>query len=85
MTNLVLLNTQRSKRDEQERAHLVNGLKELLAKAELGEIKAVCYASIATDGESITLGILKDDSTGMHEMVGASQILADALLDSART
>lgn len=84
MTNLVLLNTQRSKRDEENRAHLVNGLKDLLAKAELGEIKALCYASIAIDGENITLGILKDDSTGLHEMVGASQILADALLESAR-
>jgi len=84
MTNLVLLNSQRSKKDEQERADLVNGLKELLAKAELGELKAVCYASIATDNESITLGILKGGSTGLHEMVGASQILADALLESAR-
>jgi hypothetical protein len=84
MTNLVLLNSQRSKKDERDRADLVNGLKELLAKAELGELKAVCYASIATDNESITLGILKGSSTGLHEMVGASQILADALLQSAR-
>ena len=84
MTNLVLLNSQRSKKDEQDRADLVNGLKELLAKAEMGELKAVCYASIATDNESITLGILKGGATGLHEMVGASQILADALLESAR-
>jgi len=84
MTNLVLLNTQREKKAEQDRADLINGLKELLARAELGELKAVCYASIAVDGESITLGILKDSSTGLHEMVGASQILADALLESAR-
>jgi len=56
----------------------------MLARAELGELKAVCYASIATDNESITLGILKGDSTGLHEMVGASQILADALLQAAR-
>ena len=66
MTNLLLLNSQRAKKDEQERADLVNGLKELLAKAELGELKAVCYASIATDNESITLGILKGGSTGLH-------------------
>lgn len=84
MTNLVLLNTQRAKRDEQDRADLVNGLKELLAKAELGELKAVCYASIASDGETITLGILRGGAIGLHEMVGASQILADALLESAR-
>lgn len=57
MTNLVLLNTQRDKKAEQDRADLINGLKELLARAELGELKAVCYASIAVDGESITLGI----------------------------
>lgn len=85
MTNLVLLNSQRSKKDEQDRADLVNGLKELLARAEQGELKAVCYASIATDNESITLGILRGGSTGLHEMVGASQILADALLELART
>ena len=52
--------------------------------AESGEIKAVCYASIDSDGQNVTLGVLRGENTGLHEMIGLSHMLSDALLECAR-
>ncbi len=54
------------------------------ALAEFGELKAICYASVDADGQNVTLGILQDDRTGIHELIGLSQMLSDAILQSAR-
>jgi hypothetical protein len=84
MSNLVLLSGERVKRKKANQKKLVIGLKELLARAEAGELKALCYASIDSDNQNVTLGILHGQDTGLHEMIGLSRMLSDALMESAR-
>jgi len=84
MSNLVLLSSERIKRQEADQKKLIVGLQELLARAETGEMKALCYAAIDSDNQSVSLGILRGENTGLHEMIGLSQMLNDALLESAR-
>ena len=45
-------------------------MQELLARAEAGELKALCYASIDSDNQNVTLGVLRGDNTGLHEVIG---------------
>ena len=84
MTNLVLLQGERKKREKEINKQLITGLQELLAKAETGELKALCYGGIDGDGHTVSLGVLHDEDTGLHEMIGLSQMLSDALLHSFR-
>jgi hypothetical protein len=84
MTNLVLLQGERKKREKKTNKQLIAGLQELLAKAETGELKALCYGGIDEDGQTVSLGVLHDEKTGLHEMIGLSQMLSDALLQSYR-
>ena len=84
MSNLVLLSGERGKREKADQKKLIIGLKELLARAEIGELKALCYASIDSDGQNVTLGVLRGENTGLHEMIGLSHMLSDALMESAR-
>jgi hypothetical protein len=84
MSNLVLLSGERGKREKADQKKLIMGLQELLARAETGELKALCYASIDSDGQNVTLGVLRGENTGLHEMIGLSHMLSDALLESAR-
>ena len=84
MSNLVLLSGERVKREQADQKKLVIGLKELLARAENGELKVLCYASIDSDNQNVTLGVLSGESTGLHEMIGLSHMLRDALMESAR-
>jgi hypothetical protein len=56
MSNLVLLSGERVKREWAHQKKLIIGLKELLARAETGELKALCYASIDNDNQNVTLG-----------------------------
>ncbi len=78
MSNLVLLSGERAKREQADQMKLIMGLQELLAMAESGEIKAVCFASIDRANENVTLGILRGEDTALHEMIGIAHILSDA-------
>lgn len=84
MSNFVLLSDERKKREQADRAKLVAGLQELLAMAESGQIKAVCYATLDYSGDSFTVGVLREEATGLHEMIGLTQILNDSLLGRPR-
>ena len=84
MSNLVLLSGERAKREQADQMKLIMGLQELLAMAESGEIKAVCFASIDRANENVTLGILRGEDTALHEMIGIAHILSDALLETLR-
>ena len=61
MSNLVLLSGERGKREKANQKKLIIGLQELLARAESGELKALCYASIDSDGQNVTLGVLRGE------------------------
>jgi hypothetical protein len=63
---------------------LIAGLQELLAMAERGEIKAVCYAALDSGGQNFAVEVLRDESTRLLEMIGLSQILNDSLLERLR-
>jgi hypothetical protein len=52
--------------------------------AASGQIKAVCYAGLGYGGDKFTVGVLRDENTGLHEMIGLAQILNDSLLDRLR-
>ncbi len=52
--------------------------------AENGQIKAVCYAALDCSGDNFTVGVLRDETTGLHEMIRLSQILNDSLLERLR-
>jgi len=84
MSNLVLLSGEREKREEADQAKLVAGLQELLAMAESGQIKAICYAALDSGGDNFTVGVLRGENTGHHEMIGLVQILNDSLLAKLR-
>ena len=80
----VLLSGERTKREQADQAKLISGLRELLAMAENGEIKAVCYAAIDCNNDNVTLGVLRGEDIGLHEMIGLAHILSDALLETLR-
>ncbi len=84
MGNLFLISSEREKKASEDQQRLIIGLQELLARAESGELKAMCYASIDDDGHSVTLGVLQNGKCGLHELVGLSQMLSDSLLSAAR-
>ena len=52
--------------------------------AESGQIKAACYAALDCSSDNFTVGVLRDETTGLHEMIGLAQILNDSLLDRLR-
>ena len=67
MTNLVLLNQERSKKVLEGQQRMVEGLEDLLRKAKAGELKGLCYASIEVEDDTIVLGVLHADNCGLHE------------------
>jgi hypothetical protein len=80
--NLVILSEEREKKAVQDQEALVDGLKKLLAAAENGELKGVCYATVNT-GDELTFGILSSPNCGIHELVGVSQMLNFRLVRAA--
>jgi hypothetical protein len=84
MNKLVVLERVRDKRTAEKQERLIDGLKELLQRAESGSLKGVCYASIGSDDETLSFGVLHTPACGVHELVGLSQILNDRLLQVFR-
>ena len=84
MNKLVVLDRVREKRAAGRHERLIDGLKELLQRAESGTLKGVCYACIGSDDETLSFGVLHTPACGVHELVGLSQILNDRLLQIFR-
>lgn len=84
MSDLVLLRGEREKREQADQAKLIAGLQDLLAMAEQGKIKAVCFATIDCDNDSVSVGVLRGEDTGLHEMIGLANILNSSLLDTLK-
>lgn len=49
--------------------------------AESGQINALCYAALDYSGDNFTVGVLRDENTGLHEMIGLAPILNNSLLE----
>jgi hypothetical protein len=84
MAELVSINEERSRRAGQEQLQLIERLKDLLARAESGQLRVLCYAGIEGDDNDITLGILRSRKCGIHELVGITQLLSDRVMEVAR-
>lgn len=84
MSNIVLLSEERARRAQEDQMRLIAGLQELLAMAASGKIKAICYAALDCSGDNFMVGVLRDETTGLHEMIGLAQILNDSLLERLR-
>jgi hypothetical protein len=79
MGELISLEGEREKKEREDRANMVERLEELLQAAKDGEIIAVSYVAINTGREGLTVGHLKTGECGVHELVGATRILADGI------
>jgi hypothetical protein len=84
MNKLVVLEGVRKQRVSDKQERLIDGLKELLQRAQSGSLKGICYACIASDDETLSFGVLHTPDCGVHELVGLSQILNDRLLQVFR-
>ena len=84
MTKLVSINCEREKRASGDQKKIIEGLRELLARAERGELKSICYAAVDTDERSVTLGALQSGAGNIAELVGLSHMLCDSLLNASR-
>ncbi|MGE0024677.1 MAG: hypothetical protein AB7S70_13730 [Hyphomicrobium sp.] len=85
MGDLVSIDLVRDEKAEAERERMVSTLESLLARAKAGELIGVCFAAIPNDRQSITVGALKLDACGAHELVGVSALLADYIADAVRS
>ena len=79
--NLVLLSEEREKQSIEDQQSLIAGLKKLLAAAEKGEIKGLCYVTVNTN-DMLSFGILHTSDCGVHELVGVSQLLNFRLIQA---
>ena len=84
MAELYLIDCVRDQKHREQQQTLIAGLEELLEQAKNGELKGICYATVAASGHDVWLRALKDDTCGFHELVGASALLSQAMLQSAR-
>lgn len=79
MGDLIRLEDLNKAKAQEERVHMVEGLRDLLMRAEAGELHAVSYVAIPVDRDCLSVGLLKTSECGMHEVVGATTILSDYL------
>jgi len=82
---LVSIDRIRDEKAEAERERMVSTLESLLSRAKAGELIGVCFGAIAVDRQSVTVGALKLDQCGAHELVGISVMLADHIADAVRS
>jgi fructose-bisphosphate aldolase class 1 len=84
MGDLVLIDQVRGEKEQEQRQKIIAGLEALLDRAKSGEIIGVCFAAIPADRESVTVGALRADECGAHELVGISALLAAYISEAAR-
>lgn len=73
--DLVLLSNERAKRERDEQLQLISNIKEQLAMAESGQIRAICYAALDQTGNGYTIGASRGESTSHFELIGLSLAL----------
>jgi len=84
MAELILIDGFRDQKHREQQQSIIEGLEELLAQAKAGELRGICYASVSSTGHDVWLRAMKDDTCGFHELVGASALLAQAMIQVAR-
>jgi hypothetical protein len=83
MADLILIDTERVKQSSKDKAEMIRNLREVLAQAEAGKLKGICFAAVDHDGD-IQLGALRRKGCGIHELIGLASILHDSLMTSLR-
>lgn len=70
-------------RDDRER--IETALLALLERVRNDELVGLLFVAIPTDRKSLSIGRLKADGCGIHEMVGVSAMLQDYLRDASKS
>jgi len=68
-------------RDREDRQRMENAL---IQRVREGELVGILFVAIPTNRQSLTIGLLKANGCGIHEMVGASTMLNDYLRDASQ-
>jgi hypothetical protein len=79
MGKLIRIDTVVQQKLQEERLRMASGLRELANRAEAGELLAVAFVAIPTERENLTVGVVKTEEAGIHELVGATTVLNDYL------
>lgn len=85
MSNLTILHRTRAEKECLQQEAIVARIEELLGRAKAGDVRGVCYAMLLANGHAISIGMIKDDTCGLYEMVGAATILADHMVRNTRS
>ena len=73
-----------SEKHRSDRERMENALLELLERVRSDELVGLLFVAIPSDRESLSIGMLKYEGCGIHEMVGASTMLQDYLRDTSK-
>ena len=68
-------------RDREDRQRMENAL---IQRVREGELVGILFVAIPTNRQSLSIGLLKANGCGIHEMVGASTMLNDYLRDASQ-
>lgn len=71
-------------RDREDRQRMENALQGLIQRVREGELVGILFVAIPTNRQSLSIGLLKANGCGIHEMVGASTMLNDYLRDASQ-
>lgn len=66
-------------RKREQHTRMAENLRALATRAEKGELLGVAFVALPSDREAVSVGVLKTEQTGLHELVGATTILNDYL------
>lgn len=79
MGELISLDDVLQAQQKEDQARMVEGLQELLKRAQDGELLAVAFIAVPKERQNLSIGLLKTETVGLHELVGSSVILSDYL------
>lgn len=73
-----------SEKHRSDRERMESALLTLLDRVRSDELVGLLFVAIPGDRKSLSIGMLKYEGCGVHEMVGASTMLQDFLRDASK-
>ena len=73
-----------SEKHRGDRERMESALLALLERVRSDELVGLVFVAIPNDRQSLSIGLLKYEGCGIHEMIGASTMLQDFLRDASR-
>lgn len=84
MADIINIDDIVAQKDREERRRIENALQDVIESVRKGELVGVLFVGIPTHRESLSIGVLKKQGCGFHEMIGASTMLNDYLRDASK-